>query len=101
MKNLKKILFKNNQINRNNELFLLLKSDFTYHSSAIEGSKVTEVDNAIISKLSSETDTEIIATKYKGKYQHDEVIENFNCGNLFEYLLLTIDEPITEKALKV
>jgi hypothetical protein len=99
MNNIKKILL--NEANSNSELFLSLKADFSYHSSAIEGSKVTEKDNKEISKISSMISAETIATKYHDKYTHDEVIENFNCGILFEYIFKTFDEPITEKSIKI
>jgi hypothetical protein len=88
-------------LNIDSELFLQLKSDFSYHSSAIEGSTVTKKDNDNIIKLDTKTNVETIATKYKGKYKHDEVIENFNCGNLFVYILETLNESLTEKELKI
>jgi hypothetical protein len=101
MQNLKQMLLKNEQIDKTSRFYRLLKADFSYHSSSIEGSTVTEEDNLTLNSLNNDINVERIATQYKGKYQHDEVIENFNCGVLFDYLLDTINQPITERELKI
>jgi hypothetical protein len=101
MKEFKNKLFINDELNSTSDLYFKLKADFTYHSSAIENSTVTKDDNFDVINFPSKTNTETIATKYKGKYKHDEIIENFNCGNMFEYILQTINKPINEKELKI
>lgn len=101
IKSIEQLFNEQGKINIDSDLYLELKSDFSYHSSAIEGSTVTKEDNDKIIKFNSNFDTETIAINYENKYEHDEVIENFNCGNLFEYILVTINQPITEKELKI
>jgi 2-hydroxy-3-keto-5-methylthiopentenyl-1-phosphate phosphatase len=93
MKNFVKLLVSNT------ELYKLFKNNFTYHSSNLEGSTVTLEDNNKI--INEELNHNQIMKITKEKYDDDEVQENYNNGELFDYVIKTLNEPLTIKELYV
>jgi hypothetical protein len=82
----------------NLELYEKFKKDFTYHSSAIEGSTITKADNGtIVSSFASALELE---KKYPG-YDKDEILENRNLGMIFDLMVKYYNEPLTTEMLKV
>jgi hypothetical protein len=85
------------QLLSNLEFYNKLRNDFTYHSSAIEGSTLTYADNKVAIESNVDADT----SKIKNRYTHDELQENINCGALFDYVITTIDDKLSEHELKI
>ncbi|GHU30943.1 hypothetical protein FACS1894166_01490 [Bacilli bacterium] len=81
----------------NIEFYEKLKDDFTYHSSAIEGSTLTYEDN----KTAIDHPDTVKPEQFPNKYKHDELQENINCGVLFDYVISTINERLNERELKI
>jgi hypothetical protein len=88
--------FKQNILS-NVELYEKFKKDFTYHSSAIEGSTITKTDNGTI--VSSSTPVLELKKKYP-KYSKDEILENRNLGVVFDLMIKQYNEPLTAEILK-
>jgi hypothetical protein len=74
-----------------------LKNDFTYHSSAIEGSTLSYEDN----KIAVENPEAVTTKRFTSRYEPDELQENINCGILFDYVITTVNDKLTERELKV
>jgi hypothetical protein len=81
-------------------LYEQFKSEFTFHSSAIEGSTVSKEDNTKILLMDNPTNKELMIETNK-KYPEDEVQEIFNLGVLFDYMIETLDQLITERETKI
>jgi hypothetical protein len=77
-------------------LYEKFKSDFTYHSSSIEGSHVKKDDNSKL--INSPYDKKLISQELLN-YRHDEVFENRNLGIVFDMMLSSIKEPLTRQIL--
>ncbi|MDR0340693.1 MAG: Fic family protein [Mycoplasmataceae bacterium] len=98
MENLKTLLFKNNKLDKNSKLYRLLRDDFTYHSSAIEGSKLSKDEHLKLTVLNlKETDVESIKQIFKDNNERkiNDAIENANCIKLFDYVLENYDKELT------
>jgi hypothetical protein len=88
---------KNNSILFTNAtLYEEFKSDFTYHSSSIEGSHLKKEDNSKL--INSPYDKKLISQELLN-YQHDEVFENRNLGIVFDMMLSSINEPLSRQIL--
>ncbi|MDR3163820.1 MAG: Fic family protein [Mycoplasmataceae bacterium] len=94
MQSLKQILFKNGKVDKESDLYIELKNDFTFHSSAIEGSKVSKQDN-----LSLITEPYKIDSLLK-KYPEKDVVENLNLIRVFDYVVDTHDEQLSISYIK-
>jgi hypothetical protein len=80
----------------NIELYEEFKSILTYHSSSIEGSKVSQEDNT---KLVNNPTEKIISMELE-RYKKDEVIENKNLGDVFDDVIRHYKEPFSLDELK-
>lgn len=90
---MKKIL---NIILTNKDIYEMFKIDFTYHSSQIEGSKITKQENTRL--IQTPFDKKLISLELK-TYQHDEVYENRNLGLVFDKMISTLFEPLTKQMI--
>ncbi|GMO13582.1 MAG: hypothetical protein Ta2E_03160 [Mycoplasmoidaceae bacterium] len=80
----------------NVSLYEEFKSIFTYHSSSIEGSKVSQEDNT---KLVNTPTKEILSYELE-RYKKDEVIENRNLGFVFDEVIKCINDEFSIAELK-
>jgi hypothetical protein len=84
---------------KNIDLYEKFKKDFTYHSSAIEGSTITISDNGtLVSSNENKTVKEL--KKLFPRYGTDEILENRNLGIAFDLMFRQYKEPITDEMLK-
>ncbi|MDR1850616.1 MAG: Fic family protein [Mycoplasmataceae bacterium] len=94
MKTLLSKIIKDGKIDKNNELYISLKNDFTFHSSAIEGSHVTLEENMA---LITNPESRVGLLK---KYPEKEVYENENLIKVFDYVIDTYTKPLTDEYIK-
>lgn len=85
----------------NIKIYNKIKCSFTYHSSLIEGSTVSEADNEKIVTINEHVEHEKLVKLTHHKYKDDEVQENYNYGELFDYVIKTINEPLTIRELHI
>ncbi|GHU49268.1 hypothetical protein FACS189459_0330 [Bacilli bacterium] len=78
------------------ELYEHFKSVLTFHSSCIEGSKISEEDNT---KLVNNPSQKTISFEME-KYKKDEVIENKNLGDVFDDLIRNYMNDFSIEELK-
>lgn len=74
----------------------MFKIDFTYHSSRIEGSKITRHENTKL--IQTPFDKKLISFELK-TYKHDEVYENRNLGLVFDKMISSLFEPLTKQMI--
>ncbi|GHU32598.1 hypothetical protein FACS1894166_06230 [Bacilli bacterium] len=86
------------KLSTNIKLYEKLKSDFTYHSSAIEGSTITEKDNTKIVNAAYSINSKVITSELLN-YKHDEVYENRNLGIVFDKLLSSLDASLSKETI--
>jgi Fic family protein len=89
METLKTLLFKNGKLAETSQLYRLLRQDFTFHSSRIEGSTLTKEEHSILSALNfKETDIKAIKSMFKDadERKQNDAIENVGCIKLFDYV---------------
>jgi Fic family protein len=94
MKDIKKILFIDGKIALDSEVYLNFKNDFTYHSSKIEGSTISSEENMDL--VTKKIKKEELAKTHELKY----VLENIHLLDVFDYVLKTFSEPLTENYIK-
>ncbi|MDR0340880.1 MAG: Fic family protein [Mycoplasmataceae bacterium] len=90
MKNFTKLLLSNI------EIYEKFKSDFTYHSSNIEGSKISKEDNSILVSNITKTAKNSIMEQY----EKDEIIENRNLGIIFDTMFKNYTSEFSIQELK-
>jgi len=90
MKDFLKLLF--NDV----KLYEKFKSDFTYHSSAIEGSTISKKDNA---RLVNENTTISVKDEIN-KYSKDEVLENIGLGKVFDIMIKNLNTDFSIEEIK-
>jgi Fic family protein len=98
MENLKSLLLKNGKLDKENKLYRLLREDFTFHSSKIEGSTLTKEEHLTLAALNfKETDINSIKKLFAdaGERKMNDAIENANCIKLFDYVLENFNNPLT------
>ncbi|VJA39750.1 filamentation induced by cAMP protein [Streptococcus pneumoniae] len=75
-------------------IYDITQKRFAYHSNKIEGSSLTE------NQVSFIYDTKIIANIGERGIRIDDVIEMANHFKCFDYILDTVNEPLTESYIK-
>jgi hypothetical protein len=94
VKNIINTLFKNNKLNKSSEAYIEFKNDFTYHSSKIEGSTISSYEN--MNLITKKVKKEELEKLHEKKY----VIENMHLIEVFDYVIETYNESLTETYIK-
>jgi Fic family protein len=96
MRTLLETLKVNGKINKDSELYVRLKNDFTFHSSAIEGSKVTMEHNMeLITAPTQQTKSKLLQL-----YPEKDVLENENLINVFDLVIDTYETSLSVEYIK-
>ena len=96
MKNLLQTLISEKEHHNRNRIYHRLQIDFAYNSNHIEGSKLTHDQTRYI------FDTESIDIEHsESVIRVNDVIETVNHFKCFDFILDTVDEPVTEEYIKV
>lgn len=89
---LSKILLEESRNRRKGGIYHKTQIDFAYNSNHIEGSTLTEDETRYI----YETNTAGV----EGAVRVDDVIETINHFRCFDYILQTVNKPLTERYIK-
>ena len=94
MNKLTTFLIDEQQAHRKGGLYHKTQVQLAYNSNRIEGSKLTEEQTRYI------FETRTIGFKDQEAVPVDDIIETTNHFDAFDYLLHTIEEPLTEAIIK-
>jgi Fic family protein len=79
------------------EFYTKVREDFTYHSSAIEGTTVTREEHTRLAELKPGED--IIAAHLSSHTDINDAIENLNCIKLFDYVFENYEEKLSHTVI--
>ncbi len=94
MNKLTSLLIDEQQAHRKGGLYHKTQVQFAYNSNRIEGSKLTEEQTRYI------FETRTVGFKDQEAVPVDDIIETVNHFVAFDYLLRTIEDPLTEEIIK-
>ncbi|MDR2568423.1 MAG: Fic family protein [Mycoplasmataceae bacterium] len=91
------------KLDKTSKLYRLLREDFTYHSSKIEGSTLTKEEHITLAALNfKETDIESIKKLFPNTdiRKQNDAIENIGCIKLFDYVVENYTKPLTHEEIQ-
>jgi Fic family protein len=85
-------------LKNNKEFYNKVRIDFTYHSSSIEGSTVSKEDHIKLASLKKNQTLQSL--QFSSSSKENDLIENYNCLRLFDYVFKNIDEKLTHEVIQ-